>query len=315
MSPQHNDSAAREIVITRAFDAPRELVFAAFTDPVHVAAWWGPRGFTTTIRQMDVRPGGIWRLVMHGPDGRDYHNRLEYLEVVAPERLVYRHAPDAECEQVHQEVTITLAESHGQTVVTLRMVFPTAQERDQVVKKYGAIEGGRQTFQKLAEHLAAQTRGGQADDPRFRREVVLTRLFDAPRKLVFRMWIEPEHLAAWWGPQGFCNPECRLDVRPGGSMWVLMRGPDGTEHPMKGMFHEIVPPERLVFTATAVDQQGRTLLSSHTVVTFADENGKTRLTVEAKAVGIADASAQMLGGMDQGWSQSLDRLAERVAAQ
>jgi uncharacterized protein YndB with AHSA1/START domain len=92
-----------------------------------------------------------------------------------------------------------------------------------------------------------------------------------------------------------------------------MRGPDGAEHPMKGVFHEIVPPERLVFTATAVDHQGRTLLSSHTVVTFADENGKTRLTVEAKAVGIAEVSAQMLGGMDQGWSQSLDRLAERVA--
>ena len=155
------------------------------------------------------------------------------------------------------------------------MVFPTADERDHVVKKYGAIEGGRQTFQKLAEHLAAQARGGQADDPRFRREVVLTRLFDAPRELVFRMWIEPEHLAAWWGPQGFSNPECRLDVRPGGAIWVLMRGPDGTEHPMKGLFHEIVPPERLIFTATPVDSQGRTLASAYTVVTFADENGKT----------------------------------------
>ena len=82
---------------------------------------------------------------------------------------------------------------------------------------------------------------------------------------------------------------------------------------MKGVFHEIKPPELLSFTATAVDSQGQTLLSSHTVVTLTDEAGKTRLTVEAKAVGLVDVAAHMLGGMEQGWSQSLERLVELAA--
>jgi len=83
-------AAEREIVMTRVFDAPRELVFQAWTDPMHVAQWWGPEGFSTTIHEMDVRPGGVWRLTMHGPDGRDYKNKMVFLEVARPERLVYK---------------------------------------------------------------------------------------------------------------------------------------------------------------------------------------------------------------------------------
>ena len=83
------ESADREIIATRVFDAPRELVFKMWTDPKHVGRWWGPRGFTTTIHEMDVKPGGIWRLTMHGPDGRDYKNKVVFLEVEEPERLVY----------------------------------------------------------------------------------------------------------------------------------------------------------------------------------------------------------------------------------
>jgi uncharacterized protein YndB with AHSA1/START domain len=83
------EAADRELVFTRVYDAPRELVFEAWTDPKHLTQWWGPNGFTTTIHEMDVRPGGVWRLVMHGPDGKDYNNRIAFLEVVKPERLVY----------------------------------------------------------------------------------------------------------------------------------------------------------------------------------------------------------------------------------
>src|SRR6266852_4602923 len=78
----------REIVITRLLDAPRELAFQAWTEPQHVAHWWGPNGFTNTIHEMDVRPGGVWRFIMHGPDGTDYKNEIVYVEVVKPERLV-----------------------------------------------------------------------------------------------------------------------------------------------------------------------------------------------------------------------------------
>src|SRR5271155_1876807 len=81
--------ADREIVITRVFDASPELVWSAWTDPKQIVHWWGPQGFTTTIREMDVRPGGIWDYTMHGPDGTDYPNQSVFIEVVKPQRNVY----------------------------------------------------------------------------------------------------------------------------------------------------------------------------------------------------------------------------------
>lgn len=142
-----------ELVFRRVFDAPRELVFEAWTNPKHVAQWWGPRGFTNTIHEMDVRPGGVWRLVMHGPDGVDYHNRIVFLEVVKPERLVYKHEPREGSEPVSFRVTVTFLEREGKTELTMRMVFPSVEERDYVVQKHGAIEGANQTMERLAEYL------------------------------------------------------------------------------------------------------------------------------------------------------------------
>jgi uncharacterized protein YndB with AHSA1/START domain len=86
------DLSERGIVLTRVFDAPRELVWDAWTDPKKIVQWWGPRGFTTTIREMDLRPGGIWRHTMHGPDGTDYPNKSKFIEVVKPERISYSHS-------------------------------------------------------------------------------------------------------------------------------------------------------------------------------------------------------------------------------
>jgi uncharacterized protein YndB with AHSA1/START domain len=149
-------TADREIVIARDFDAPRAAVFDAWTDAKHLARWWGPDGFTTTTHAIDVRPGGVWRFVMHGPDGRDYQNTITYLEVARPARLVYEHGgEEQELGAVRFGVTVTFEWSGGKTRVTLRMVFPTAAERDRVAREYGAEEGGKQTLARLAEHLAA----------------------------------------------------------------------------------------------------------------------------------------------------------------
>jgi uncharacterized protein YndB with AHSA1/START domain len=144
-------------------------------------------------------------------------------------------------------------------------------------------------------------------------EVTITRVFDAPRPLVFRMWTDPRHLARWWGPSGFSNPVCELDVRPGGRIWIIMRAPDGAEHPMSGTFHEIVEPERIVFMAVAEDNHGKRFLESLTRVTFEEQGQKTRLTVQASAVGLDPVAARMLAGMQAGWSQSIDRLQALVA--
>ena len=145
--------AEREIVLSRLLDAPRELVFAAWTDPKQIVQWWGPRGFTTTTQEMSVTPGGVWRFVMHGPDGTDYRNKIIFTEVVKPERLIYRHAGEENTKDVKFHVTVTFEAQGHKTLLTMRSLFETAQERNDVVTKYGAIEGGKQTLERLAEHV------------------------------------------------------------------------------------------------------------------------------------------------------------------
>jgi len=149
------ENADREIVIAREFNAPRELVWEAWTHPEHVAHWWGPRGFTTTIEKMDVRPGGLWKHVMHGPDGANYPNQSVFKEVVKPERIVFSHGGGREGGPgAHFVSTWTFDEiEKDKTRVTIRMVFTSAAARDFVVKEFGAIEGGKQTLERLAEHL------------------------------------------------------------------------------------------------------------------------------------------------------------------
>ncbi len=151
------DSDPRAIIGSRIFDAPRALVFAAFTDPQHLAQWWGPNGFTTTTLAFDFRPGGVWRFVMHGPDGRDYQNRITYEEIVPPERLVYRHDGGEEVEPVQFSTRLTFADlGNGKTRLTWHGTFPSAEERARVIKEYGADKGLMQTMARLADYVAGQ---------------------------------------------------------------------------------------------------------------------------------------------------------------
>lgn len=141
-------------------------------------------------------------------------------------------------------------------------------------------------------------------------ELVITRIFDAPREMVFQAWTDVKQMAQWWGPHGFTNPVCKMDVRPGGAIYIEMRGPDGITYPMGGTFHEVVAPERLVFTSTALlDEAGNPQLENLNTITFEEWNGKTRLTLHVQVVKATPVAAKALAGMDMGWSQSLDRLA------
>ena len=147
---------------------------------------------------------------------------------------------------------------------------------------------------------------------RLRRELTLTRMIAAPRALVFRAWTESEHLSQWFGPRGFTIPRCTVDARVGGSLRIVMRAPDGAEHPMKGTFREVVPNERLSFTNMALDAHENTLLEGVTTVTFADEGTGTRMTVTTFAEGAAGVVERMLDGMEAGWTQTLDKLEEHL---
>ena len=156
-SPSSTSSTAdREIVTTRLIDAPRALVFEAWTDPKHVGHWFGPDGFTVTTHSMDVRPGGVWRFTMHGPDGKDWPNVVTYEQVVAPERLVYQHGDDKESDMF--QTTVTFDDQAGKTALTMRAVFKTAAAREFVIRERGAVEGGQQTIGRLEQYVRTMGR-------------------------------------------------------------------------------------------------------------------------------------------------------------
>ena len=156
MATSDANTAEREIVIERTVNAPRELVWRAWTEADQIAAWWGPNGFTTTIHEMDVAVGGVWRFMMHGPD---YPNKVVYREIVKPERLVYDHTDDRDPPSQQFQTTVTFAAHGRKTKVTLRALFASAEARAASVK-FGAIEGGAQTLARLDQHVATMSERG-----------------------------------------------------------------------------------------------------------------------------------------------------------
>ncbi len=145
------DTSDRELIITRLLNAPVSLVWEVWTNPEHIKNWWGPTGFTNTISLMDVKPGGEWDLVMHGPDGTDYKNKSVFKEIVKPERIVYDHVSAPKF-----TATITFEEQQGKTLLTWHMLFETKEQFEQVVKTFKADEGLKQNIVKLEAYLKAQ---------------------------------------------------------------------------------------------------------------------------------------------------------------
>lgn len=279
----------REVVVERVYDAPRELVWTAWTDPKHVDRWWGPNGFRNETHSMDLRPGGTWKYVMHGPDGKDWGNWIRYEEVVPAERLVYEHGGD-DGPVAHFHVTITFKSEGKRTRVTMHSVFPTAAALA-AVKKFGAIEGGRQNLARLSGYLP-HLADGSAEGA-----MVVSRLMDAPAALVFQAWSTVQGLERWWGPKGFTTKVPELDFRVGGKYRMVMRDAAGTDYPFQGTFREIVQDRRIVFGADVA--HGAESFFVSTTVTFAEENGKTLLTVRQDRPS-AEGPAR---GQLQGWSR------------
>jgi uncharacterized protein YndB with AHSA1/START domain len=153
-------TADREIVISRVVGAPRELVFAAFTEVRHLSQWWGPEGFTTTTRAFAFQVGGEWDFVMHGPDGTDYQEWITWTEIVPPERIALLHGESRGDPNAFESV-LTFAPDGAATRIEMRTVFPTRELRDEAVEKYHAVEGGQQTLGNLATYVAETTRSAE----------------------------------------------------------------------------------------------------------------------------------------------------------
>lgn len=144
------DTTDRELTDTRVINAPRELIWKVWTEPVHIVQWWGPEGFTNTTHSMDVRVGGEWVHTMHGPDGTDYPNRIRYVELIEPELIVYEHVNPP-----YHRTTVTLEDlGDNKTKMTFRMVFPDPETRQNVVKVYKADVGLQQTLGRMEAYLA-----------------------------------------------------------------------------------------------------------------------------------------------------------------
>jgi uncharacterized protein YndB with AHSA1/START domain len=291
-------SPGKELTITRVLNAPIELVWKVWTDPDHIKNWWGPNGFTNTIFEMDMKPGGNWDFMMHGPDGKDYKNKSIFREIIKHKRIVYEHVTGPRF-----QATIAFTAQGKKTLLEWRMVFDSAEERDKTVNTFKADIGLKENIFKLEGYLRSIS---------FEKEMTLVRTVNGPREMVFKAWTDPEQLQKWWGPNGFTNPVCDVDAKPGGKIFIHMQAPDKTIYPMEGEFHEIIEPEKLVFTSAALDQHGNRLFEVLNTVTFSGENGKTKISLHAAVSNITEEGRSYIDGMNDGWNQSIDRLAGLV---
>ena len=309
----------RALMFTRSFDAPRDLVWQAWTDPSQLARWWGPEGFSITTHEHKMQPNGIWRLTMHGPDGRDYDNRIVYLEVKPPERLVYKNSGEAGGRAVNFQTTVTFAEQDGVTTLTMRAEFSAAADLRYVIENFGADKGGEQTIGRLADHVAMLT----SDQPEF----LITRMFDAPREMVWQAWTDPALLAQWFGPKGCTARIATFELRPGGVWHSCLTMPGGAEMWAKFVYREVVPPQRLVWLHSFSDPEQN--LTHHpmsptwplimlTTMTLEESGGKTKLTLtwvpyEASEIE-RKTFVEGMSGMTMGWSGSFEQLDALLAA-
>jgi uncharacterized protein YndB with AHSA1/START domain len=313
----------RKLVLTRTFDAPRSLVFRAWTDPKQLAEWWGPHGFTNPVCEIDVRNGGGIRIDMTGPDGVVYPMKGSFREIVEPDRLVFTStAFEDDAGHFGLEVlnTVTFAERDGKTTLTLVAVVVKA-----AAEAAGAIEGMEAGWTQSLERLAAILSKAPTD-AHAEGEFILSRVVDAPRELVFRAWTEPDRLARWFGPKGFTILSRTLDLRPGGVFHYSMRSPDGREMWGRWVFWEVVPPERLAFVVSFSDERcGVTRhpfasdwpLEVLSTLTLTDHGGGTLLTMRGVPLNatVSERTTFEAGhdGMRKGWTGTLDQLTEYLA--
>ena len=307
-----------EISASRLFEAPRDLVFDAFSSPCHLAHWWGPAGFTLTTHEMTFALEGVWRFIMHGPDGRNYNNKIIFHEIVRPERISYAHPGDEGSEPVCIKVTILCVEEKGKTRLGWRMRFATIAERDRVEREYGAVKGLDETLARLDAHVAAMEK----------QAFVISRSFDAPREFVWQALTEPERMAKWWGPKGFPVAAAKMDFRPGGRYHYGMKTPDGATMWGRFIYREIEEPARIVLINSFSDENGGVTrhpgnpswpLEMLSTFALESERDRTRLTIRWLPVYASDEERMTFVGsfesMRQGWGGTLDQLADYLSRQ
>lgn len=308
-----------EIYITRIYDAPLKMVWDAWVEPDQVAQWWGPRGFTLTNHSKDVRTGGHWNYIMHGPDGVDYPNKTKFLEVEKYSRMVYDHGAN-DTQPPLFRVTVLFSEIKGKTKMEMTMAFATAEVAKES-KKFIKKAGGNSTWDRLAEYLEKESSGKEV--------FVINRTFNADIETMYEVWTSPKHVMNWMAPAGFEGKYINANFKPGGECFYSMTG-NGFTMFGKANYIEMSKPNKLVYTQIFTDEKGN--VSRHpmaptwpetmkTTVTFCEEGpDQTRVTIEWEVHGNAtqeehETFKKGKPGMTQGWTGSLDKLENYIGEQ
>jgi uncharacterized protein YndB with AHSA1/START domain len=310
-----------ELVITRILNAPRELVWRAWTEPAYVMRWWGPKLFTAPVARIDLRVGGKYLNAMRSPEGQDFWSTGTYREIIPGEKIVstdnfadeqgnivpasqYGMSGDWPSELL---VTVSFEDYGGKTKLILRHEGIPAGEMREMTKA-----GWNESFDKLEtllqDEILARTKTLLVAEPG-KQEAFIMRIFDAPREKVWKAYTDPKCIARWWGPRIYTTIVDTMDVKPGGSWRYINRDAGGNEYAFHGVFHEVTKPSRLVYTFEWEGMPGHVLLG---IVLLEDLDGKTKLTERSIFESVEDRDGMLKSGMEEGAGETLDRLAALV---
>ena len=303
-----------ELVMTRVFDAPRERVFDILTKPEHLQKWWGPKGVSHPIVELDGRVGGQFFLGQRGGDGAMHYEVGVVREITPPSRFVFAFhfadekrrrvplswagVPDGwEGEIVHE---VTLAPEGTRTRVTIRVTgFPSSKWGE--MAKYGLAESFDRLEYAVVDDMKVAKSGA--------RELVITRTFNAPRALVYEALTKAEHVQRWWGPRQYGPVTAVSDFRAGGRYRFAQGSPQG-EVAFSGEIRES-SPERIVYTEEFEAMPGHGALVT---VTLEERGGKTLLTMRSVYQTQEDRDAVIASGMEWGARLSYLQLDEVIAS-
>jgi uncharacterized protein YndB with AHSA1/START domain len=313
-------TSKRELVSTHIFDAPRELVWKAWTNPKLIPRWWGPRKYTTVVEKMDVRPGGAWRFLQRDAEGNEYGFHGQYVEVVPFERIVETFEFEGMPGHVVTE-TAVFEEIRGKTKITQKSVFETVEDLEGMLAS-GMEEGARETIERFAELVEEPEASGArpkkegAKGRAQRNELVITRIFDAPPERVWKACTDPKEMKQWWGPKAFTTPFISVDLRLGGTFRYCMRSPEGKDYWGSGVYREIVPGKRIVYTDSFADEKGNVVPATYygmgsdiplemlVTMTFEELKGQTKVTLHHAGM----PAGPDRDGATQGWNEMFDKL-------
>jgi uncharacterized protein YndB with AHSA1/START domain len=315
--PQEED-----LTITRIFDAPREAIWAIWTEPELVRLWWGPEGFTAPVARIDLRVGGRYLYCMRSPDCEDFWTTGVYKVIIPFERFVATDSFSDEMGRVvsaahygmgghwPDELLVTATfedEQDGKTKFTLVLAgIPYGEPKEQ------ARAGWEESFEKIDRVLdEAVFRIGRTLVVAIpgKQEAFMTRVFDAPRERVFAAMTDPKSIAEWWAPRRYSVEVEKMEVIPGGSWRFLNRDAEGYESWFHGVYHE-VSPGRTVQTFEFEGMPGHVLMGIATLEEI--EGGRTKLTSKSVFESVGDRDGMMESGMKEGGPETMDRLAELV---